>query len=131
MRRFHVVVVILAAAVVVLGSGERPGVARAQNFAPAQDFFRVESESARGKGNRLLVRGYVYNLSPYAVGSLRLGVEGLDAGGRATGLSSSGWVDGDLPRNDRRYFEVPMAGAAAAYRITVQSFEIRSFEAVR
>jgi hypothetical protein len=130
MRRFREVLVILAVAVV---TGQGSGVARAQNFgtAPEQQFFRVESQPARGKGDRLLVRGYVYNLSPYDVGNLRLGVEAVDASGGATGAPSMGWVNGDIPKNGRRYFELPVASPAPTYRVTVQSFDIRSFEATR
>jgi hypothetical protein len=130
MPRFREVLAVLAAAVMM---GEASGVAGAQNFAtaPAQQFFRVESQSARSKGDRLVLRGYVYNLSPYDVGNLRLGVEGLDASGGATGAASTGWVDGDIPKNGRRYFEVRVASPAPAYRVTVQSFDIRSFEATR
>ena len=123
-------VLALVAAVVVLGAGSS-GVARAQNFVAAPNgpqFFRIEAEPAQARSGRPLVRGYVYNLSPYQVANVRLGVEGLDAGGGTTGAASAGWVDGEIPSNGRRYFEMPIAQSATAFRVTVLSFDIRTLD---
>lgn len=129
MGRVRDVLALVAAIVVLTGGGS--GLARAQNLVGAPNgsqFFRIEAESARGRSGRPLVRGYVYNLSPYEVANVRLGVEGLDASGATTGASTAGWVNGEIPSNDRRYFEMPIAQPATTFRVTVLSYDIRTLD---
>ena len=109
------------------------GVARAQNFGTpvAEQYFRVESESAETKSGRPILRGYVYNLTPYSAANVRLGVQAIDAGGQPLGAQTLGWVNGEISANSRRYFEVPVAQPAAGYRVAVQSYELRIIDNVR
>ena len=127
MQRFHRTLGLAAAVAMGIGAGH--ATAPGQDFVPsalARQYFRVESESTRTKGGRPLLNGYVYNLSPYDVGNVRLGVEALGAGGEPVGGMTTGWVNGDIPANGgRRYFEVPLALAATDYRVTIQSYTSR------
>ena|SRR6266851_602654 len=87
-----------ALAVSILGPA-----AAAQNFAPVEPPFRVESavrlQGARG------VEGYVYNDGLLRLSNVRLRVEVLDTEGRAI-KEVFGWVVGDLAPRDRAYFIV-------------------------
>lgn len=121
MRKFRQALALAAA--VAVGMAAQHGLASAQYFGASA--LRVESEPAQTKRGRPVVRGYVYNLSPYNVTNVRLGVEALDAGSVPVGPVTTGWVNGDISTNERRYFEVPLERAAAGYRVTVQSFDFR------
>jgi hypothetical protein len=121
MRKFRQALALAAAVTVGMAAGH--GRARAQYFGASA--LKVESESAQTQRGRPVVRGYVHNLSPYNVTNVRLGVEAIDAGGMPAGPVTTGWVNGEISTNERRYFEVPLERAAAGYRVTVQSFDFR------
>lgn len=76
-----------------------------------------------------MVSGYVYNqrAGSYAV-SVRLLVEALDGSGRVTG-STIGYVLGEVPPSNRPYFEITAPAEAASHRVTIESFEWRSYGA--
>ena len=83
--------------------------------------FRFELEqtqSHRGPG----VHGWVYNDLPWRVTDVRLRVDCLDGSGTVT-ESVAGWVQGDVSAGDRAYFYVSISSPAAAYRVSVQSFD--------
>jgi len=129
MGKARYVLVVMLATMVLSAGASRPTLA--QNFVAATNgsqFFRVDAEPGQTRKGRPIVRGYVYNTSPYQMTHVRLGVEPLDAGGAATGAPSSGWVNGEIPSNDRRYFEVPISNPGASYRVTVLSFDIRTLD---
>ena len=71
--------------------------------------------------------GYVHNDSTSVITDVRLHVVGLDAAGTAT-EESWGWVFGDIPAGGRAFFAVPLAAPAAAFTVTVTSFDVVSGE---
>ncbi|MGH7367090.1 MAG: hypothetical protein ACREK9_11835 [Candidatus Rokuibacteriota bacterium] len=104
------------------------GIGRAQVLSRPMDAdLRVESAGSEDCRGRPEVSGYVYNqrAGSYAVG-VRLLVEALDGSGRVVG-STTGYVLGDVPPSNRSYFEVKAPAGAAGYRVTIQSFEWRSY----
>lgn len=111
----------LVAAVIALTVGA--GSASAANYAQESldRNFRIEFQVSTGSP-RPEVAGYVYNLNPgmYAE-RVRLSIERLDAAGRVIG-SSSTWLLGGVPANNRGYFSARVE-PAASYRIQVQSFD--------
>src|SRR5262249_39078090 len=95
----YVPVVMLATLALRSSSSRHP---LAQDFVAANNghqYFRVDASPGQISKGRPIVRGYVYNTSPYQMTHVRLGVEPLDAGGAATGAPSSGWVNGEIPSN--------------------------------
>jgi|SRR5215470_6733400 len=123
------VLTVVMVTLLVTAGGSGP--ARAQNFSAAinsSEFFRVEAEGGQTRRGRLVVRGYLYNRSPYQIARVRLGVEALDASGTATGAPTAGWVNGEIPSNDRRYFEVPVTQPGTTYRVTVLSYDVRTLD---
>ena len=97
----------------------------AQNFggSPAQ-WFHVTWDH-RGYGPVPTIQGYVQNDSPFRVTNVRLQIDGLDGGGRPV-AQAFGWTFGDIARGDRGYFTAPAIPGAAAYQITVSSFDVVS-----
>ena len=107
-----------ALAVSVLGPA-----AAAQNFAPVEPTFRIES-AVRHQGARG-VEGYVYNDGRLRLSNIRLRVEVLDAVGRVI-EEAFGWVVGDLPPRDRAYFIVAVTTLGREHRVRVLSFDVNS-----
>jgi hypothetical protein len=85
-----------------------------------QNAFRFQfAETASHR--RLAVEGSIFNGLPWTITDVRVQVECVDGEGTVTS-SSVGWVLGTVRAGDRGYFYVPVASRAAAYRVTVQSF---------
>lgn len=84
-------------------------------------FFRLDWESVERCG-RTLVRGYVVNDSPYAVGRMQLLVDSLDADDRVVAQSVS-WVVGTLTPFSRLYFEAAVPRPAVKYRVRVFAYD--------
>jgi hypothetical protein len=82
--------------------------------------FSVTWQSAELRG-RPVVEGRVENISPYAVTSIRVLVESLDAAGQVTAQRIA-YVPGDLPGSGRVFFQVPIA-QAPGYRVRVFSYD--------
>ena len=106
-----------------------PGVAAAQNrVAQAPGLFRFDVEQAatshRGPG----VEGYLHNDLPWRITNVRLRVQSVDPAGNVIG-EASGWVLGDVAAGGQGYFFVSVSSPAAAYRVTVESFDRISREA--
>ena len=83
--------------------------------------LRVEWETI-ARGDRAVVRGYVYNVHQMRVENVRLRIEQLDATARPIATRTT-WVPGTLSNGDRRYFETSVAVAGATYRVFVESFD--------
>ena len=66
------------------------------------------------------VKGYVYNTGNRRAAHMVLLVEGFDGSGKPVTRTNT-WVR-DVPPNNRAFFEVSVA-TAAAYRVSVQSFD--------
>ena len=66
MQRFRHAWAMAAMVAVVIGTGH--GLVGAQGFANptlTRQYFRVDTEPAQTKRGRLVLRGYLYNLSPF------------------------------------------------------------------
>ena len=96
--------------------------ALAQLHAPeslARD-FRLEWQVTRGpKGTA--VDGYVYNHAKRIAEHMRLAIDALDASGDVIGTSTV-WVAGEVPMDNRAYFHASVPDAAA-YRVRVLSVD--------
>lgn len=103
-------------AAIVLGN-----TAEAQDFAPAEPVFHVESVPRPFGGPA--VEGYVYNEGLRWLSNVRLRVEVLDTDGTAV-EEALGWVFGDLTPGGRGYFVVPVQRVGAAHRVSVLSFDV-------
>jgi hypothetical protein len=85
-----------------------------------EQHFTVTWEQAESHGKPVL-KGYVSNISPYDMRSLRILVETLDSAG-ATTSQRVAWVPGEMNGATRLFFEVPVV-AAPSYRVRVFSYE--------
>ena len=92
------------------------------NYAPGSldYYFRLEwqvAPAARGP----VLEGFVYNRSGLIADRMRLRIEHLDAAGTVVG-SSTTWVLGGVPANNRAWFET-LVPPAASYRVEILSFD--------
>jgi hypothetical protein len=104
--------------------------AHAQTASPETlRYFRAEwdPEPVPRAGSPTL-QGYVYSTFDYRVGSVRIQVDIVGAGGQVED-HALGWVYGDIPAHGRAYFSVPLPRTGATYRVTVLSFVPISREA--
>jgi hypothetical protein len=92
-----------------------------------QNGFRFQFAETEGH-RRLALEGSLFNDLPWSISDVRVQVDSLDKEGTVTS-SSTGWVLGTVRSGDRGYFYVPVASRAAAYRVTVQSFNKTSQQA--
>jgi hypothetical protein len=101
----------------------------AQSAAPRTDTLRVEWKKRADPWLRPAVEGYVYNPSPYRIGTVLLRVELLDGEQRVV-KERTAWVYGNINAGDRGYFVVPVLPDEAdkTYRIGVESFVLISRE---
>jgi hypothetical protein len=83
--------------------------------------FRIEFEVTPGQ-SRSVLSGYVYGLySGLSASHMQLAIERLDAAGQVIGTSTT-WVLGDVPPNNRAYFTTRVE-PAASYRVRILSFD--------
>ena len=113
---YRIVTALLAS--LLLGSTALAG----PNYAPGSldPYFRLEWQvvpTARGP----VVEGFVYNTSALIADRMRLQIEQLDASGNVVG-STTTWVLGGVPPNNRTWFRTPVP-AAANYRVEILSFD--------
>ena len=94
----------------------------------APGLFRFDMEEAAGSHRGPGVEGYLHNGLPWRITNVRLRVESVDPAGTVIG-EASGWVLGDVAAGGQGYFFVPVSSPAAAYRVTVESFDRISREA--
>lgn len=102
--------------------------AAAQTSGSSQDgTFRIEWQPYGLGRASSSIEGWVYNQHRYRIGGVRLKVEGLDAAGNTIG-ETSGWVYGNISSGGKGYFTVSAPKGAAAYRVTVVSFNLIALE---
>ncbi|HEU5322186.1 MAG TPA: FxLYD domain-containing protein [Methylomirabilota bacterium] len=109
------------AALALLGLAIWVGTAAAQNFAVigADRYFAVRWErDARGPA----IRGSVDNEWGVPARDVRVVVDGLDGAGGVV-EQRVGYVQGQLTPGARGWFQVPVTGRAADYRVRVLSWE--------
>ena len=92
------------------------------NYAPGSldRYFTLEwNPATTAKGS--VVEGFVYNRSGLIADRMRLSIDQLDAGGQVIGTTTT-WVMGTVPPNNRAWFQAPVP-AAAGYRVEILSFD--------
>jgi hypothetical protein len=83
--------------------------------------FRIEFDVTPGQ-SRSVLSGYVYGqYSGLSATHMQLAIERLDAAGQVIGTSTT-WVLGDVPPNNRAYFTTRVE-PAASYRVRILSFD--------
>ena len=94
----------------------------AQMWAPEtlDRFFRLEWELKQARKGPM-IEGYVYNFSAQNAERLQLQIDRLDNTGGVVGTSTV-WVLGEVPKNNRAYFGASVV-EAASYRVQVLSFD--------
>jgi hypothetical protein len=111
-------IVVVGVALLVTGGFGGP---RALAVSAPVTELRVEWETV-ARGERAVVRGYVYNEHQMRVENVRLRIEQLDASAHSVSTRVA-WVTGTIPYRDRGYFETAVPAAGAAYRVSVESFD--------
>jgi hypothetical protein len=108
----------LAVAALLLGTGQTS----AQIYAPQtlDRYFRLEWQVVPGKKGPA-IEGYVYNRGSQNAERMRLKIDRLDTAGAVVG-SSTTWVLGVVPQDNRAYFSASVP-EAAAYRVQVLTFD--------
>lgn len=112
-------VVFLFAASLLSFSGGRV-VAGPNDFVGTEQYFRVEWQQSTGKRGPV-VSGYVHNKYGNGAADVQLLVEGLDAGGNVVSTTRAR-VLGVVPALGSSFFETPVPGGAASYRVRVVFF---------
>jgi hypothetical protein len=83
--------------------------------------FRIEYQVTPDQP-KPVVDGYIYNLySGLSAAHMQLAIERLDASGNVIGTSTT-WVLGEVPPNNRAYFTTRVE-PAASYRVRILSFD--------
>ena len=111
---------IVASIVALLTLAGVPTAASALSATPVSE-LRVDWERVN-RGQRAVIRSYVYNSHQMRAENVRLRIEQLDAAAQPV-ASRIAFVFGTIPYRDRGYFEVVMPAADAAYRVTIESFD--------
>jgi len=83
-------------------------------------YFQVEFDVTRNRRGPA-VEGYVYNRGRQAAQRVRLQIQRVDAAGSVVG-SSTIWVQGDVPMDNRAFFTASVP-EAASYRVHVISYD--------
>jgi len=110
---------IVVIGLMLLGTAGFGGTRAGAQSAPVTE-LRVEWEAV-ARGDKALLRGYVYNQQQMRVERVRLRVEQLDANARPVATRST-WIPGEIAYRDRAYFELTVP-VAAAHRVTIESFD--------
>lgn len=95
----------------------------AQYLQAPTDLFRVEWEARQTPDGRTLISGYVRNGAGYLIANVRLLVEGLDPSGQVV-TKTTGYLHRQVPPFQHGYFEVRVPAGAAAYRVTLISYDL-------
>jgi hypothetical protein len=83
--------------------------------------FRIEYQVTPDQSKPVL-DGYVYNVySGLSAAHMQLAIDRLDASGNVIGTSTT-WVLGEVPPNNRAYFTTRVE-PAASYRVRILSFD--------
>lgn len=119
MQRWLIAGAVLAS--VLVAAGPAPAQTLTPHIVGWERYFTVTWETFERRG-RTHVGGYVVNQHGAAMGRVRLLVDSLDASGRVLAQRVD-WLVGDVPPFGRRYFEAPVPQPAAAYRVSVFTFD--------
>ena len=109
------------AAVLLLTQACAPASVQSYGIYGTDNYFKLEWQPDERRG-RPVVTGYVTNQWGISVNNVRMRVEALDTGSVVT-ATYIGYVFGDVTPGTRAYFEVPVAGKAANYRVSVLSYD--------
>jgi len=116
MRRTGIVLGLLA--VLTMTSA---GVAAVFSEQTLDQRFRIEYQVTPDQSKPVL-DGYIYNVySGLSAAHMQLAIERLDASGNVIGTTTT-WVLGDVPPNNRAYFTTRVE-PAASYRVRILSFD--------
>jgi hypothetical protein len=116
MRRTGVVLGLLA--VLTMASAGAAAVFSQQTL---DERFRIEYQVTPDQSKSVL-DGYIYNVySGLSAAHMQLAIERLDASGNIIGTSTT-WVLGEVPPNNRAYFTTRVE-PAASYRVRILSFD--------
>ncbi|HZN50884.1 MAG TPA: hypothetical protein VFD81_09635 [Methylomirabilota bacterium] len=116
MRRTGVVLGLLA--VLTMASAGAAAVFSQQTL---DERFRIEYQVTPDQSKPVL-DGYIYNVySGLSAAHMQLAIERLDASGNIIGTSTT-WVLGEVPPNNRAYFTTRVE-PAASYRVRILSFD--------
>ena len=116
MRRIGVVLGLLAA--LTIASASAADVYSQQTL---DQRFRIEYQVTPDP-SRPVVDGYIYNVySGLSAAHMQLAIDRLDASGNVVGTSTT-WVLGEVPPNNRAYFTARVE-PAASYRVRILSFD--------
>jgi hypothetical protein len=116
MRRTAVVLGLLA--VLTMASAGAAAVFSQQTL---DERFRIEYQVTPDQSKPVL-DGYIYNVySGLSAAHMQLAIERLDASGNIIGTSTT-WVLGEVPPNNRAYFTTRVE-PAASYRVRILSFD--------
>jgi hypothetical protein len=119
-RHVRAIAIGLTAAVVLLGA--RPSAAQLFPAPGADRFFRVEWEVKFNPARGAVISGYVYNSNGVAANNVRLLIEAVDESGEVV-ATTLGYVLGQIPSNDRRYFQEAVPRTVSTYRVRVVLYE--------
>ena len=118
MRRIGVVLGLGLLAVLTMTSASAAAVYSQQTL---DERFRIEYQVTPDQ-SRAVVSGYIYNqYSGLWAAHMQLAIERLDASGNVVGTSTT-WVLGEVPPNNRAYFTARVE-PAASYRVRIISFD--------
>ena len=92
--------------------------------APPPRWFRV-SWTPPEDGPPAIIKGRVFNDSPYRVTDVRLQLEGLDANHQSVGRRLA-WAIGDIDPRGETFFATEALAGAVSYQITVVSYDLVS-----
>ena len=85
------------------------------------EHFRIEYQVTPGQ-SKPVVDGYIYNVySGLSAARMQLAIDRLDGSGNVIGTSTT-WVLGEVPPNNRAYFTARVE-PAASYRVRILSFD--------
>lgn len=123
MRRFAWVLALGALLVTgCAGSGLTPSASVTTAVQGWERYFRLDWTGQAVPGGMEL-DGYIYNTYGSSAANVRVLAQALDATNEVIGQRIE-WVPGIVPNFSRSYFRIPALPPAAAYRVTVWSFDI-------
>jgi hypothetical protein len=99
-----------------------PSVIAGPNYAPGSldRDFTIEWQTLPGRRGPVL-EGFVHNRAHLHADRMRLSITLFDASGRVTGTTTT-WVLGGVPPNNRTWFSTPVP-PAARYEVEILSFD--------
>jgi hypothetical protein len=112
--------IVIVGVVLLLTAGLGGTRALAVSASPVTE-LRVEWETV-ARGEKAVVRGYVYNDGRMRAEHVRLRIEQLDASAHPVATRVA-WVLGTIAYGSRGYFEAAVPAAGAAYRVSIESFD--------